>query len=344
VAKNGLKIALIGCGYIGTRYVQLLSDHPECELAALIDTDMDRRREFKDLAVPFFSSTEEYLNSDTETDAAIVATPNGTHAAVAIACLRNNKHVLIEKPMALTSSDAEAIIQTGKTHNKIVMVVLQNRYAPVSVWLKEMVTSNRLGRLFLVEVNCFWNRDERYYKENGWHGSREMDGGSLFTQFSHFIDSLYWLFGGIKNISSRFNNFNHRQVIEFEDTGSVHFEFLRGGIGCMNFSTAVWDKSFEGSLTIIAEKGTVKVSGQYMDRVEYCHLRDYRLPVDLGNVSSPVNNHHMMVDAFVDTIKEDGATNAEDALFSVDIIERLYAAGEGYNGEQKRSWHTSQHS
>jgi UDP-N-acetyl-2-amino-2-deoxyglucuronate dehydrogenase len=333
VSKNSLKFALIGCGYIGRRYVQLLSDLSECELTALVDTDRDRQVEYGDVPIPFFSSTEDYLNSDIETDAAIVATPNGTHAEVAITCLQKNKHVLIEKPMALKSSDAEAIIETAKAKNKKVMVVLQNRCSPVSVWLKEMVASKKLGRIFLVEVNCFWNRDQRYYKENGWHGTREMDGGSLFTQFSHFIDSIYWLFGDIGNVRSQFNNFNHQGLIEFEDTGTIHFEFEQGGIGCMNFSTAVWDKSFEGSLTMIAEKGTIKVSGQYMDRVEYCHVKDYSLPVDMDKVSSPVSNHQKLVEAFVDAIKAGSPTNADDGLHSVDVIERIYAAAESYNGD-----------
>jgi predicted dehydrogenase len=153
---------------------------------------------------------------------------------------------------------------------------------------------------------------------------KELDGGSLFTQFSHFIDTVYWLFGDIKNISSRFQNFNHKQLIEFEDTGSIHFEFEQGGMGCISFSTAVWDKSFESSMTIIAENGTVKISGQYMDRIEYCHIKDYSLQAT-ANVSA-ADNHYKMIDAFVNAIRKNGSTNAEEAMHSIDIIERMYAA------------------
>lgn len=323
-----LRFALIGCGYIGKRYITILSQHPQCELAALIDTDCEMLKTYQQLGTPSFHSLDAWFNSNVETDAVIVATPNATHAPVAIATLQKNKHVLIEKPMALKRSDAALIIQTAKERNKKAMVVLQNRFSPVSAWLKEVVESKQLGKIFFVEVNCFWNRDERYYKKGGWHGKKETDGGSLFTQFSHFIDTLYWLFGDIKNISSRFNNFNHQQLIEFEDTGSIHFEFENGSMGCMNFSTAVWDKSFESSLTIIAENGTVKISGQYMDRIEHCHIKNYSLPVELNSVSSSTDNHYKMIDAFVDSIQKNGSTNAGEALHSVDIVERMYEGRE----------------
>jgi predicted dehydrogenase len=325
VTETRLKFALIGCGYIGKRYINILSQHPQCELSALIDTDSKLLEAYQHIGIPAFHSVDAWFNSGPQSDAVVVATPNATHASLALAALKQDKHVLIEKPMALKRSDAEIIIQTAKERNKKVMVVLQNRFAPVSGWLKQLVESKQLGNIYFVQVNCFWNRDERYYKEDSWHGKKDMDGGSLFTQFSHFIDTLYWLFGDIKNISSRFQNFNHEQLIEFEDTGSIQFEFEQGGMGCFNFSTAVWDKTFESSMTVIAENGTVKISGQYMDRVEYCHIKDYNLQIPDDIESSP-NNHYKMVDAFIEAVRKNSATNAEEALHSVDIIERMYAS------------------
>ena len=204
-----IKFAVVGCGYIGKRHLNILSQHPECELTAIIDKDSHRLSELQHLNIPSFQSVDDYLSSDTETDVVIVATPNGTHASLAVQIMNQQKHVLIEKPMALKKSDAEYIIQTAKQTNRKAMVVLQNRFSPVSVWLKQLIDSNLAGKIFFVEVNCFWNRDERYYKKDSWHGTSDMDGGTLFTQFSHFIDTLYWLFGDIKNIKSRFYNFWH---------------------------------------------------------------------------------------------------------------------------------------
>ena len=325
MTETKLKFVLIGCGYIGKRYISILSQHPQCEISALIDTDFKLPEAYHHTGIPAFHSVDAWLHSGLQSDAVVVATPNATHASIAIASLKQNNHVLIEKPMALKRSEAETIIQTAKAQNKKAMVVLQNRFAPVSGWLKKLIDSKQLGNIFLVQANCFWKRDERYYKKYSWHGTKEMDGGCLFTQFSHFIDTLYWLFGDIKNISSKFSNFNHGQLTEFEDTGSIHFEFLQGGLGCLNFTTAVWDKSFESSLAIIAENGTVKISGQYMERIEYCHIKNYDVPGLDSNASA--DNHGKMIDAFISSIQSDTVTNAEEALHSVDIIERMYASG-----------------
>jgi len=162
-----------------------------------------------------------------------------------------------------------------------------------------------------------------------------LDGGTLFTQFSHFIDILYWLFGDIKNIQAKFNDFNHTGLTEFEDSGFVNFNFANGGMGSINYSTAVWDSNLESSITIIGSKGSVKVGGQYMDKVEYCHIKDYTLPKleptnpanDYGAYKGSANNHHHIIENVIDTLKNRTTitTNAMEGLKVVDIIERIYA-------------------
>ncbi|RYY92946.1 MAG: Gfo/Idh/MocA family oxidoreductase, partial [Chitinophagaceae bacterium] len=220
-----------------------------------------------------------------------------------------------------------------------VFAVMQNRYSPPSVWIKEMVESGRLGNIFMVQLNCYWNRDERYYKPDSWHGKKDLDGGTLFTQFSHFIDLMYWLFGDIKNIRGSLACHNHTKLIEFEDSGSVSFEFVNGGQGTLNFSTSVWDRNFESSLTVIAENGTIRVGGQYMDKVEYCHIRDYELPDlaptnpgnDYGTYKGSAQNHHYVIDNVVEVLKGRATitTNALEGLKVVDIIERIYKDSNG---------------
>lgn len=326
MAEGKVKFALIGCGYIGQRYIQILTQHPNCELTALVDPN--KAVLSKDQPLPFFTSIEQLFQSGIKNDAVIIATPNGTHASLALKSLQQGKHVLIEKPMALSKKDAEAIVQVSNEVNKKIMVVLQNRFSPVSVWLKKTVESGILGTIFFVDVHCFWNRDERYYKKGSWHGTKDLDGGTLFTQFSHFVDMLYWLFGDIQNISSRFTNFNHQQLTGFEDTGSIHFEWQQGGMGCFNFSTAVWDQSLESSMTIIAQNGSIKISGQYVDKIERCHIKDYNLP-QLNCAGHTGDNHFKVMDAFIEAIQGDGPTNVEEALHSVDIIERMYASDYG---------------
>src|SRR5690606_10018618 len=122
------------------------------------------------------------------------------------------------------------------------------------------------------------NRDARYYKPGTWKGTADLDGGTLFTQFSHFVDIMYWLFGDITDIQGRFADFNHQDLTAFEDSGLVNFRFLRGGLGCLNYSTSVWDRNLESSITVIGSKGSVKIGGQYMDQVEVCHVQDYAMP------------------------------------------------------------------
>ena len=143
---------------------------------------------------------------------------------------------------------------------------MQNRYSPPSVWIKDLIDRKVLGDIYMVQLNCYWNRDERYYKAGGWKGTKDLDGGTLFTQFSHFIDIMYWLFGDIQNIQGKFADFNHKDYTDFEDSGFVSFDFVNGGIGSLNYSTSVANQNLESSMTIIGEKG-IKLSGGQRQRV-----------------------------------------------------------------------------
>jgi len=192
-----------------------------------------------------------------------------------------------------------------------------------------------LGDIYMVQLNCYWNRDERYYKPGNWKGTQYLDGGTLFTQFSHWIDIMYWLFGDITNIQAKFADFNHQKTTAFEDSGFVSFDFINGGMGSINYSTSVWEKNLESSLTIIGSKGSIKVGGQYMDQIEICNIKDYTMPVledtnpanDYGAYKGSANNHHNVIENVTDTLrgKNKISTNALEGLKVVDIIERIYS-------------------
>ena len=330
-----IRFAIIGCGHIGKRHAEMIARNPEAELVALCDILPRENLGLEKYAeIPFFSSIDDFLSAGIPVDVLTICTPNGLHAPIAIRALNTGCHVVFEKPMALLVSDAELLIHTALTKKKQVFCVKQNRYSPPSVWIKELVDSGRLGRIFMVQVNCYWNRDERYYIPGGWHGTQNLDGGTLFTQFSHFIDILYWLFGDIKNISARFEDFNHKNLTDFEDSGIVFFDFVKEGSGSLNYSTSIWNQNMESSLTIIAENGSVKIGGQYMDKVEYCHVKDYEMPVlaptnpgnDYGAYKGSAQNHHFVIENVVEVLKEDTSitTNALEGLKVVDIIERIY--------------------
>jgi predicted dehydrogenase len=337
VAKDQkVKFAVVGCGHIGKRHAEMIQRNPEAELVAMIDVKSKDLLGLEQFQAPFLNSLEEFLNSGIDVDVINIATPNGFHASQALLCLDEKKHVVIEKPMALTKMDAERVIYKALNVHKHVFAVMQNRYSPPSVWIKELVESGRLGSIHMVQLNCYWNRDERYYKKDSWHGKKDLDGGTLFTQFSHFIDIMYWLFGDIENIHAKLNDFNHQLLTEFEDSGFVTFDFVNGGMGCLNFSTAVWEKNMESSMTIVAENGSVRIGGQYMDKVEYCHVNDYTMPElaptnpgnDYGAYKGSAQNHHYVVENVVDVLKGRAniTTNALEGLKVVDIIQRIYSS------------------
>lgn len=330
-----IKFGVIGQGHIGKRHAEMIRRNTEAELVAVCDILPKEQLGLNDLKENFYTSIGDLLTKHPEIEVVNICTPNGMHAKNSLSALEAGKHIVCEKPMALHKADCETMIhQALKTH-KTIFCVMQNRYSPPSVWLKKIVEEKIIGDSFMVQLNCYWNRDERYYKKDGWKGTQELDGGTLFTQFSHFIDIMYWLFGDLKDIQAKFNDFNHSGLTEFEDSGFVNFNFANGGMGSINYSTATWDTNLESSITIIGSKGSVKVGGQYMDKVDYCHIKDYTLPDlaptnpanDYGAYKGSANNHNYIIQNVIDTLKGKTTltTNAMEGLKVVEIIERIYS-------------------
>lgn len=330
-----IRFAVIGCGHIGKRHVTMIRNNPECELVAVCDVLPRGELGIDEFGVPFYGDIDTMLQQQNNFDVLCITSPNGCHEEHALKAIRSGHHVVIEKPMALTKSGCEKIIYEALHFHKLVFCVMQNRYSPPSHWLKQLIQEGRLGKIFMVQVNCYWNRDERYYTGKNWHGTKTLDGGTLFTQFSHFIDILYWLFGDIQDIVARFESFNHKTLTEFEDSGFVNFNFVNGGMGTINYSTSLWLENLESSITIISEKGTVKVGGQYMNKVEYCNISEYQMPElpasnppnDYGPYKGSAANHHYVFENVVNVLKGRApiTTNALEGLKVVDIIERIYA-------------------
>jgi UDP-N-acetyl-2-amino-2-deoxyglucuronate dehydrogenase len=338
VKEETIKFAIIGCGHIGKRHAAMIEQHPEAEVVALCDI---KPKEKLDLAgfshLPFYNSINALLKNHPESRVINICTPNALHADQALIALQANKSVVIEKPMDISSEKCREVIEESRRMNKQVFCVMQNRYSPPSVWLKNIMEEKRLGKIYMVQINCFWNRDERYYHKHTWKGTKKLDGGTLFTQFSHFIDMMFWLFGDIKNIRSTFHNFSHKDLTEFEDSGFINFDFVKEGTGSFNFTTSVYEKNLESSITIIGEKGTVKVGGQYMNEVVYCNIKGYTMPElapsnppnDYGCYKGSAANHHFIIENVVDTLKgrSRATTTAEEGMQVVDMIERMVKAG-----------------
>jgi len=333
-SSDKIKFAVVGAGHIGKGHAEMIRRETEAELVALVDIRSKEECQAESFDVPFFNSIDELLKSDLEFDVVNICTPNGLHSKHALLALKNKKHIVCEKPMGLKKNACEKIISKALQVSKQVFCVMQNRYSPPSEWIKSVVTDGILGDIYMVQLNCYWNRDDRYYKKGGWKGTQELDGGTLYTQFSHFIDIMYWLFGDIDNIEGKFSDFNHKETTDFEDSGFVSFDFINGGMGCLNYSTAVANQNLESSMTIIGKNGSVKIGGQYMNEVEICNINDYEMPVlkesnpanDYGPYKGSAANHNYVIKNVIDSLKgrTSPTTNALEGLKVVDIIERIY--------------------
>ena len=330
-------LGVVGYGYIGKRHARIIRHSEETELTGIAEINTALRSDIETMeGVPFFPSLEAFLHSEQKPEIIHICTPNGFHASQTIQALSAGCHVVVEKPMALSVAEGQQMIDAAERAGKNIYCVLQNRFSPVSSWLKEMITENRLGKIFWVEINCFWNRDERYYQPNSWRGTLQYDGGPLFTQYSHFLDILYWVFGEITDVRAQFDNFTHRHNTEFEDTGSVGFRLKKSGaMGAIHYSNAVYDRNFESSIRVIGEKGTIQIGGQYMNEVTYCHVKDYALPLlppsapanQYAGYTGSADHHALVVQNVLKHLKGESANeavNATDGLKVVELIEQIY--------------------
>jgi predicted dehydrogenase len=214
-------------------------------------------------------------------------------------------------------------------------VVKQNRYNPPVVFVKQLIDEKKIGRIFSFQINCFWNRPTSYYK-SPWKGTQKMDGGTLFTQFSHFIDLLYWLLGDVSEAKGIRQNFVHKDCIEFEDAGVGYLKMNNGGIGTINYTINSANKNMEGSLALFGEKGTVKIGGQYLNELEYYSIEGEPKPLlhpgkpanQYGFYEGSMSNHDKVYEHLIKAIDDPryNFINSEETLKTIEIIEKIYMA------------------
>ena len=326
-----LRFAIIGCGRIAKRHAEQILKLGN--LIAVCDTDQEKCTSFAKTyhAKPFFSVVD-LLSSNELLDVISVCTPNGLHAQHSIAALNAGINVLCEKPLCINSEDGKRMINTASDAGRKIFVVKQNRYNPPIVFLKQLIDEQKLGKVLSFQINCFWNRPAAYYTD--WKGTKDLDGGTLYTQFSHFIDLLYWLLGDVAKIESISKNFA-RKNIAFEDSGVVLFELKSEAIGTLNYTVNSFASNMEGSFTVFGEKGTVKVGGQYLNELEYCNVQDLEFPVlPKGNAANgygfyqgSMSNHDKVYENLIQALQNplhEFAT-ADEGLKTVEIIEKIYS-------------------
>ena len=326
-----LRFAIIGCGRIAKRHADQIIKIGK--LAAVCDIDQEKSNRFAQTynAKPYFS-LDELLKGEENLDVISICTPNGLHAQHSISALEAGIDVLCEKPFCISSDDGRIVLEKAKTVGKGIFVVKQNRYNPPILFLKQLIDEHKLGRIVSFQINCFWNRPEGYYTD--WKGTKDLDGGTLYTQFSHFIDLLYWLLGDVAHVKAFTKNFLH-ESIEIEDSGVVLFEMKNAAIGTLNYTVNSFASNMEGSFTVFGEFGTVKVGGQYLNELEYCNVKNMEFPIlPKGNAANgygfyqgSMSNHDKVYENLVKVLANPSHefASGEDGLKTVEIIEKIYS-------------------
>jgi len=329
---NKKNFAIIGCGRIGLRRAQQIMHI--ANVKAVCDIVPAKANELaKEFAATAYYSIESLLASEPDLDLVSICTPNGLHALQTIKALEAGINVLCEKPLCINAIDGAKMIEAAAAVAKKLFVVKSSRYTPVVLAVKELLQNNKLGKIYSFQLNCVWSRLAAYYADS-WRGTTNLDGGTLFTQFSHYIDVLLWFLGDEKSVTGFRKNAAHNNIIDFEDTGVVAVEMLSGAVGVIHYSVNAFNKNQEVSLTLIAEHGTIKLGGEYMNELVYQQpqLIDTTLLVennpanDYGFYKGSMSNHDKVYQNVLLALngQKSSITDGADGLRTVSFIEKIY--------------------
>ncbi len=268
-----VRIALAGCGRISRNHFDAIAKIDGLELAAVCDIVPERATEAgKKFGVPAFESFDEMLAS-VQCDAVALCTPSGLHPKQGILAARAGKHVICEKPMAISLQDADALVRECDAAGVQLFVVKQNRLNPAIQLLRRAIDRGRFGRIYLANTTVRWTRPQEYYDQAPWRGTWALDGGAIMNQASHYVDLIQWLVGPVESVIAKTATLARR--IEAEDTGIAVLKFRSGALGVIEVTMLTYPRNLEGSITILGEKGTVKVGGTAVNRVEQWTFADY---------------------------------------------------------------------
>lgn len=329
------RFAIIGCGRIAERHAENIIQHGK--LSAVCDIVKDKADSMgKAFGATAYYDIDDLLRHEPDIDIVVVCSPNGLHAEHAIKSLQHRKHVLCEKPLCITSNAAWHIVHTAHFCQRKIFVVKQNRYNEPVQLVKEYLDEGRLGRILSFQINCFWNRPQAYYNGD-WKGSRFLDGGVLYTQFSHFIDLLYWFLGDVATAKSFIRYSGLRENLEVEDSGTAILRTEQGAIGTLNYTINSYNRNVEGSFAIFGERGSIKIGGQYLNTLEWFEVEGLPEPVlsrpahpnQYGFYQGSMSNHDKVYEDLVKSLRGHGTLlEAKDAVKTIEIIERIYAGAE----------------
>jgi UDP-N-acetyl-2-amino-2-deoxyglucuronate dehydrogenase len=335
-----MKYALIGCGRIAKSHVQA-AIHNSLEIVAICDIEIEKTHElsamFSELKNVHCFKDYKAMIDNIEIDLIAIATPNNSHAPIAIQCMQKGIHVIIEKPVAITIDDYKTLLKTRNEYNVKVSVCHQNRFNKSIQKVKDAIDQGDLGKINFISAKVFWYRDDNYYNLSSWRGSRSQLDGALLNQSIHNIDLLLWLMdSNVKDVLSFTSNFMHPQI-EMEDFGAALIKFVNGSIGLIEATTAAYPSNLEESIYLFAERGTIKVGGQSVNTIDEWKLVGQKNNLsDLKKIYSenPLNiygnGHLLLYSDMIDSINlnKSPLVSLEEAYKSLELILNIYISSE----------------
>jgi UDP-N-acetyl-2-amino-2-deoxyglucuronate dehydrogenase len=332
VIKNKkVRFALIGCGRISNNHFNAIEEHKEnCELVAVCDLNQSNLDNMtKKIQLKTYTNLTKMLE-DGGFDAVIITTPSGLHPIQTQICASYGYHVITEKPMATKYNDAVKMIEACDNAGVRLFVVKQNRNNATIKLLKDAIDSGRFGRIYSVQCNVFWTRPQEYYDSAKWRGTWEFDGGAFMNQASHYVDLLEWLIGPVESVQSYTATLARN--IEVEDSGVVAIRWRNGALGTMNVSMLTYPKNFEGSITVIGEKGTVRIGGVAVNKIEHWEFLDSNesdksiLDANYETISVYGFGHSLYYENVIKALKgeADAQIDGREGLKSLELLIAIY--------------------
>jgi len=268
IKERKIRVAIVGCGRVSGRHFESLERHRDrAELVAVCDSNADRLKQaIRMTGVDGYARLEQLLENS-NADLVVLATPSGLHSSQAVMIAAAGRHVMTEKPMATRWEDALRMVDACDKAGTYMFVVKQNRRNATLQLLKRAIDQKRFGRINMVVINVFWTRPQSYYDMDSWRGTWEFDGGALMNQASHYVDLLDWLIGPVESVQAYTATL--ARDIEVEDTAALNLRWRSGAIGSMSVCMLTYPKNFEGSVTILGEKGTVRVGGVAVNEIQH---------------------------------------------------------------------------
>src|SRR5687767_10988208 len=333
-SSRAFRIALVGCGRISKNHIDAIERVDGLELVAACDVSEDRARALAEpRGIPWYTSYEKML-AEVPAEIVTIATPSGYHPAQGVLAAKAGRHVVTEKPMAISLRGADDLVQACDAAGVHLFVVKQNRLnAPVQM-LKRAVDRGRFGRLYLANCTVRWTRPQEYYDQAPWRGTWEFDGGAFMNQASHYVDLIQWLVGPVESIIAKTATLARR--IESEDTGVALLRFRNGALGVIEVTMLTYPRNLEGSITVIGEKGTVKVGGTALNRIEHWEFAEYddddreaeALRVAPNPLSVYGSGHRAYYDNVVRVLlgEESPGTDGREGRKSLELLLGIYEA------------------